>query len=66
MPALEINIFNTLTEKDIFINYPTFVETGTYLGETILALEPYFCELHTIEIKYDLFTNIQKSIMVIK
>jgi len=33
------------------IKFQTFIETGTYRGETIFALEPFFETLHTIEIK---------------
>jgi hypothetical protein len=37
------------TLEDDYKNYPRFIETGTYHGDTILALEPYFSKLHTIE-----------------
>lgn len=58
MPSLELNIFNQIKEQDIFNNYKIFIETGTYLGETILKVEPLFDELHTIEIKKDFYENI--------
>lgn len=32
-----------------YTEYKCFVETGTYVGETIFTLEPYFDRLHTIE-----------------
>lgn len=46
-------------ELDSIINFSslknnpfhTFVETGTYRGETIFAMEPFFETLHTVEIK---------------
>lgn len=48
MPELEINII-----KEILEDFPfeVFIETGTYAGFTIISMEPYFDELHTIEIK---------------
>ena len=44
-------------EKD----YPVFVETGTFKGGTILPLENYFSELHTIEICEKLFDNVKNK-----
>jgi hypothetical protein len=35
---------------DDYRNYQCFIETGTYLGDTTFALEPYFHRLYTIEI----------------
>ena len=42
-------------------DYKVFVESGTYLGETIIQLQPYFETLYTIELSeeyYDKFTRI--------
>ena len=39
-------------------NYPIFFETGTCMGCTIFAMERYFSELYTVEIKDDLFWNL--------
>ena len=55
MPAVEIYELDKLKETDLFKNYPTFVETGTYFAETILKMEPFFKKLHTIEIKQELY-----------
>lgn len=35
-----------------------FVETGTYHGATIFAMEPHFDELHTIELGATLYRNV--------
>lgn len=50
------SIFNQILNK-LKDTYPVFVETGTYLGDTIFAMETKFDELHTIEIKEDLYAN---------
>ena len=31
-------------------DYGVFIETGTYLGETVEELQPYFTKIHTIEV----------------
>lgn len=49
MPRLEIDILKQTLSNDTN-NYDIFIETGTYLGETIFPMEPYFRELYTIEI----------------
>jgi hypothetical protein len=57
MPSLEIQVI----EKIIANNptFKTFVETGTYLGETILKVEPLFDNLYTIEISKELFETVK-------
>ena len=52
MPSIDENFLKLL--KTNYKNYNIFVETGTYLGETIFEMEKYFKELHTIEIKEEL------------
>jgi hypothetical protein len=47
MPGIDEQFLNTL--EDNYKKYLCFIETGTYLGGTIFALEPYFDKLHTIE-----------------
>lgn len=32
-----------------------FIETGTFLGQTVVALSPHFSELHTIELSTECF-----------
>lgn len=41
--------------------YPTFIETGTYLGETTFAVEPLFQYIHTIEIKEEFYNNVKSK-----
>jgi hypothetical protein len=47
MPCLDLNILKSL--QDDYTKYNCFVETGTLIGETIFAFEPYFNKLYTIE-----------------
>lgn len=49
MPGLDRSFLLQL--KDDYTLYHTFIETGTYLAETIFALEPFFDKLYTCEIK---------------
>ena len=37
MPSLELKDLQNIKTNDIFKNFPTFIETGTYFGDTILA-----------------------------
>ena len=37
--------------------YKVFVESGTYLGETIIQLQPYFETLYTVELSEEYFQN---------
>ena len=58
MPSLETEILNYILKDRNYIN---FVETGTYLGETIFNFEPYFQNLYTIEINQDYYNNVISS-----
>ena len=40
MPSIGLDFFKKI-END-YKNYPNFIETGTYLGETILHMENIF------------------------
>jgi hypothetical protein len=61
MPPLELSIFDNIKQSNIFENYPIFVETGTFIGETIFLMSNKFKELHTIEIKEDFYNNVKSS-----
>jgi len=56
MPSISPSFLSSLQVQDIQ-HYPCFVETGTYLGETIFAMESVFEELYTIEIKEEYSNN---------
>ena len=63
MPSLDY-IYLKRHVKNIDFYNKCFVETGTYMGTTINNLEPYFSELHTVEIKesyYNRAKNIYKG-----
>jgi len=59
MPSINLNFLNLL--HDDYNNYSNFIETGTYRGETILALEKYFSNLFTIEIKEDFYIKVKNN-----
>ena len=59
MPSLD-NMFLKLL-KDDYTQYNCFIETGTYTGDTIFALEPHFNKLYTIEFS-ELYYNRTKNI----
>lgn len=56
MPALTWNEVQDWMRKahEIFcienLQFQTFIESGTYLGDTVFAMKPYFRDLHTMEI----------------
>jgi hypothetical protein len=47
MPSLRPEEVQKLVNTN---TYPIFVETGTYHGETCVAMTPFFSKIHTIEI----------------
>lgn len=47
MPSLNKHFLHQL--QDDYKQYSCFIETGTFGGDTIFALEPYFDKLYTIE-----------------
>lgn len=59
MPSITIDFLTQL--QDDYTTYPNFIETGTYKGETIFALEPFFNKLHTIEIKRQFYNNVKST-----
>jgi len=59
MTALTPSILRTLVPD--YQDWPIFIETGTYHGETIFAMESLFDELHTIELGPDLWRDVTKS-----
>ena len=60
MPSLKYALLKQIIQKDED-EYKIFVETGTYLGETIFRMEPIFKELHTIEIKKQLYDSVRRN-----
>ncbi len=57
MPALTNYDLEQL--RGNFRDFRSFIETGTYCGETIFKLEPLFDTLHTIEIKEEFYQNVK-------
>ena len=55
MPSIDKSFLSLL--HDDYQNYPCFVETGTLVGDTILAMEPYFNMLYTVEISEHYYNN---------
>jgi len=59
MPSLNLSFLNEL--KDDYAKYPCFIETGTYNGDTIFSLEPYFNKLYTIEFSEKYHNNTKRK-----
>ena len=57
MPSINL-AFLKMLETD-YKNYPNFIETGTFIGETILYMEQYFSNLYTIEIKKEFYEDVK-------
>jgi len=61
---LDINLLSHIvtTLHDDIKNYEHFIETGTFVGETIQKLQPYFKKLSTIELSLDLYLHFNTTI----
>ncbi len=60
MPSIDFKFISDILESEND-KYPIFVETGTWHGETILKMEPYFEKLFTIEIKPELYNEVKSK-----
>ena len=61
MPALEYSFLGLL--KCNYTSFPNFIESGTFLGQTIFPFEPHFNNLYTVEIKEDLYQDVKRRYM---
>jgi len=55
MPSIN-NLFLNLLQDD-YTQYGCFIETGTFMGETIFSLEPYFSKLYTVEVSEKYYSS---------
>ena len=60
MPSLTRDFLHTL-DVDFTKYTSNFIETGTYVGDTISNMEPMFKQLHTIEIKREYYEAVKLS-----
>ena len=59
MPSIDIDFLSKL--QDDKTKYSYFIETGTYNGDTIFSLEPYFDKLYTIEFSEKYYNNTKEK-----
>lgn len=59
MPSLTKNELDAIVAQSKFqdVLFQSFIETGTYRGDTTFVMEPFFEILHTIEIKQEFYEN---------
>ena len=57
------NLFLNLLQDD-YTKYKCFIETGTYMGDTIFSVEPYFNKLYTIEFSKIHYINTKNKYIV--
>lgn len=61
MPGINLEFLNLNNLQKDYKDYPNFIETGTYMGGTIMALESYFLNLYTIEIKKEFYEYVKNK-----
>ena len=59
MPSINLDFLKEIQAD--YKNYPNFLETGTFMGRTILHMEPYFSNLYTIEIKKEFYEYVKNN-----
>lgn len=59
MPSINLDFLKKMQTN--YKNYPNFIETGTFRGDTILYMEQYFLNLYTIEIKKEFYENVKNN-----
>tara|TARA_B000000557_G_C20672489_1_gene399465 strand:- start:95 stop:667 length:573 start_codon:yes stop_codon:yes gene_type:complete len=57
MPSINLEFLQML--QCDYKTYSNFIETGTYMGETIFHMEQYFSNLYTIEIKKEFYSRLK-------
>ena len=61
MPSLNKDEVEVILSKYSEHNFSEFVESGTFKGTTIFAVEPLFKKLHTIELSTVLYNAVKKK-----
>jgi predicted O-methyltransferase YrrM len=57
MPCIDLDFLKKIQID--YKKYSNFIETGTYMGGTILHMEKYFSNLYTIEIKKEFYKKVK-------